>query len=65
MAPSAHLHAAPATLPALAIIVAVGAVALLAVGAGPALANHIACGETITTDTTLDSTSSTARTTAS
>ena len=55
MPSSARLPAAPATLSALAIVIAVGAVALQAVGADPALANHIACGETITTDTTLDS----------
>jgi parallel beta-helix repeat protein len=51
----ARPHGVATTLPAVAIIVAVGAVALLAAGAGPALASHIACGETITTDTTLDS----------
>jgi parallel beta-helix repeat protein len=50
-----RVHAAPATPVALAIIAALAAAAMLIFGAGPALANHIACGDTITTDATLDS----------
>ena len=37
----------------------------VAFGAGQASANHVSCGDEITADTTLDSTSSTARTMAS
>ncbi len=49
-----RLHAALATLPALATIAVLAALTLLAVGTRPAFASHVDCGDTITTDTTLD-----------
>jgi hypothetical protein len=50
----ARPHAGPATLPALAIIVALAAALILVAGSGPAFASPISCGDTITTDTTLE-----------
>jgi len=50
----ARPHAGPATLPALATIVALAAALILVAGSGPAFASPISCGDTITTDTTLE-----------
>ena len=50
----ARPDAAPATLPVLATIVSLVAVTVLSLTAGEAIASHVSCGETITTDTTLD-----------
>ena len=50
----ARPDAAPATLPVLATIVSLVAVIVLSLTAGEAIASHVSCGETITTDTTLD-----------
>src|SRR5215207_4386853 len=47
-------HAAPATLVSLALMVAFAVVGATTVGAGPALASHVSCGDTITADTTLN-----------
>ena len=50
----ARPHAGPATLPALATIVALAAALVLVAGSGPAFASPISCGDTITADTTLE-----------
>jgi parallel beta-helix repeat protein len=50
--PRARLHVTRATV--LPTIVALFVTAILVAGEEPALASHVGCGETITTDTTLD-----------
>jgi parallel beta-helix repeat protein len=47
-------YAAPAALLLLAVMVAFAAAGPMAVGGGRALASHVSCGDTITSDTTLD-----------
>jgi parallel beta-helix repeat protein len=49
----AHHLPSRGQLPVLVVVLVVGW--CLAVGAGPAFASHVSCGETITADTTLDS----------
>lgn len=46
---------APAMLVTLTTVVAFAATGVMALGGGPSLASHVACGDTITADTTLDS----------
>ena len=50
-----RFHAGPATLVALAVILAVALVAVVALSGADAAAKQLSCGETITADTTLDS----------
>ena len=54
--PKLHLRPYPATVALGAVIFALAGAAFLALGRGSqALASHVACGDTITTDMTLDS----------
>jgi parallel beta-helix repeat protein len=50
-----RLHAAPATLLSLALVLALTVVGVIVLSGGRALASHVDCGEKITRDTRLDS----------
>jgi parallel beta-helix repeat protein len=55
MAAKLRLYAALATPASLGVIVVFAVAGATALGGGRALASHVSCGDTITTDTTLDS----------
>jgi len=50
-----RFHAAGATFVSLAAILGLAVAGVMALNGGRALASHVSCGDTITTDTTLDS----------
>src|SRR2546427_5645721 len=55
MSPKRYFRPAPATFVLRAAILALSAAGFMALSAGQALASHVSCGATITTDTKLDS----------
>jgi parallel beta-helix repeat protein len=50
-----HFHPAPKTVVSRAMVLTLVVAGLTVLGSGQALASHVSCGDTITTDTTLDS----------
>src|SRR5216117_2676623 len=55
MSPKLYFRPAPATVVLRAAILALAAAGFMALSANQALASHVSCGATITTDTKLDS----------
>jgi parallel beta-helix repeat protein len=50
-----HFHPSPKTVVSRAMVLALVVAGFTVLGSGQALASHVSCGDTITTDTTLDS----------
>jgi nitrous oxidase accessory protein NosD len=50
-----HFHPSPKTVVSRAMVLALVVAGFTVLGSGQALARHVSCGDTITTDTTLDS----------